>query len=85
MFDDPIGQSPFEADIPARFFGLNPLVFQNLFSLSLEFAVEGGILQQVARRESLFRFVSHNRVHHHAAVTNQTTALETLQSQIAVS
>jgi hypothetical protein len=85
VLDDPVGQCPFKPDISSGFFGLDPLVFQNLLSLSLEFAVERGILQQIASREVLFRFVSHNRVHHHAAVNNQSTALETLQSQIAVS
>jgi hypothetical protein len=40
MFDDPICQGTFESDVVAGFFGLNPLVSQNLFPFRLEFAIK---------------------------------------------
>ena len=45
VFDDPIRQRPLEADIPAGFFGLYPLVLQDLLAFRLEFPVQRGILQ----------------------------------------
>ena len=63
MPDDPIGQGTLESNIASRFFGLNPLVFENLFTLSLEFPVKRGILKQIIGRERLFRLVRHSRIH----------------------
>ena len=59
VFDDPIGQGSFEADVPTGFFGLNPFVPQNLFALGLEFAVKRGILQQVVCLSRFFSVVRH--------------------------
>src|SRR5207244_11918418 len=46
MFHNPIQQSLFKADVPARFFALNPLVLQNLCALRKEFLVEDRILTE---------------------------------------
>ena len=46
-----------------------------MFSLGLEFTVERGVLQQVIRREGLFRFVRHIRApYHHSAMPKLNTA-----------
>jgi hypothetical protein len=47
MFDNPIGQSLLEPDVPARFFRLDPFVTEDFFALGLEFAVERRILQEI--------------------------------------
>lgn len=50
MFDDPVRERAFEADVVAGFFGLDPLVAKNFFAFRLKLAVKGGVLQQIARR-----------------------------------
>jgi hypothetical protein len=50
VFDDPVRQSAFKADVVAGLLGLNPLVPENLLTFRLKFAVKRGILQQVACR-----------------------------------
>ena len=57
MFDDPIGERTLKPDITAGLFGFNPLVLQNLLSLSLEFPVERRILQQLTGGKLLFRLI----------------------------
>jgi hypothetical protein len=47
MFQDPIEERLFEADIAAGFFTLDPFVFQNLFALGEELFVEHGILHEL--------------------------------------
>ena len=61
MFDDPIGERPLETNVSPGLFGLDPFVFEDLFTFGLEFAVQRGVLKQVVGREVLFRFVRHNR------------------------
>ena len=39
VFYDPVGERPLETNVSSRLLRLNPLVFQDLFPLSLEFAV----------------------------------------------
>ena len=40
MFNDPVGQSAFEADVMARLFRLNPFVLEDLIALGLKFAIK---------------------------------------------
>jgi hypothetical protein len=47
MFDNPVGQSLLEPDVPARFFRFNPFVPQDFFALGLELAVERRILKEI--------------------------------------
>lgn len=47
VFDDPIGQCPFEADIVAGFLRLDPFVFHYLLLLRLKFAVKRRLADQV--------------------------------------
>src|SRR6266550_3827822 len=60
VFDNPIGQRAFKADVVANFFGLNPLVLENLLPLGLKLAIETGILHKIVCR-SIGSF-AHNQV-----------------------
>ena len=40
VFDDPVGQRPFETDVVSGFLRLDPLVFENLLALGLKLAVK---------------------------------------------
>lgn len=48
VVDDPIGQCPLKPDIVAGFFGLDPLVLEDLFAFGLKLAVQGGIADEIA-------------------------------------
>jgi hypothetical protein len=58
MFDDPVREGTFKADIVPGFLGLDPLVLQNLFALGLELAIKRRVLQQVSSRR-IFRVFRH--------------------------
>jgi hypothetical protein len=60
VLNNPVGQCPLEANVASRFLGFNPLVFEDFLPFCLEFTVQRRVLQQVTRREGLFRFVRHN-------------------------
>jgi hypothetical protein len=60
MADDPVRERTLKADIVTGLLGLDPLVFENLFALRLEFPVQRGVLQQIAGRR-LFGRVVHIR------------------------
>ncbi len=57
MPDDPIRERTLESDVVSGFLRLNPLVFENLFALRLEFPVQSGVLQQIAGRRLFCRVV----------------------------
>jgi hypothetical protein len=61
VFNNPIGQSAFKPDIVAGLLGLDPLMLQNLFALSLKFPVERRVFEQFTRGRWLFNIVRHNR------------------------
>ena len=50
ILDNPVSQCPLEPNIITGLFRLDPFVLQNLFTLSLEFAVEVRVLYQVIGR-----------------------------------
>src|SRR5437016_6274184 len=60
VLDDPVRQRALKADVATSLFRLDPFMFQNLFAFCLELPIKGGVLQQIARRELLFRFVGHS-------------------------
>ena len=43
VLDDPIGESMFKPDVVPCFFGLNPLVLEDLFALGLKFTIKGRV------------------------------------------
>ena len=47
VLDNPIRQSPLEADVVAGFFGFDPLVAEDLFALGLKLPVKGRIPEKV--------------------------------------
>ena len=47
MFQNPIEERLFKADITAGFFALDPFVFQNLFALGKELLVENRVLNEL--------------------------------------
>jgi len=47
MFQDPIEERLFKADIAPGFLALDPFVFQNLFALGEELLVEDGVLHEL--------------------------------------
>jgi hypothetical protein len=53
MFHDPIKQRPFETDVFAGFFALDPLVLQDLGALGKELLVENRILNELRWHLSL--------------------------------
>jgi hypothetical protein len=60
MLDDPIGQGTFKANVAPGLFRFNPFMPQDFIPLRLEFAVEGGIPQQIARRHGVFGGIGHS-------------------------
>jgi len=47
MLDDPVGQSLFEPDVLAGFFGLDPFVAKDFFAFGLELTIERGVLKEI--------------------------------------
>ena len=47
VIDDPVGQGPFEADVMAGLFRLNPLVFKDLVPLCLELFIKGRVAEKI--------------------------------------
>ena len=60
MFDDPVGQRPFEADIMAGFLGLDPFVFEDLFALRLKFAIKRRVSHQIPAIRTILIVARHN-------------------------
>src|ERR1700746_2947687 len=58
MFDNPIEQSLFKADVLAGFFAFDPFVLKNLFPLGKEFFVEDRIFYEL-RLVFLWRWGGH--------------------------
>ena len=59
--DNPIGQRSLEPNVATSLLGFNPLVLKNLLTFRLKLPIERRVLQQIACRGRLFRFVKHNR------------------------
>ena len=62
VFDDPVSQSPFEADVVAGFFGLDPFMSEDLFALGLKFAVQGRVLDRSLPLEVILSSYSTYRI-----------------------
>ena len=85
---NPVRQRPLKTDIPARFFRLYPLVSKDLFPFRLEFSIKRRVLQQLIRREVLFRLVRHNRarkLHSAPSILNVPKELTTLKFKTSFS
>jgi hypothetical protein len=59
MLTDPIEQCALEPDIVAESFGLEPLVFQDLFPFGEEFLIQTGLFYELPRRRRLLSWLSH--------------------------
>ena len=47
VFDDPIGQGAFEADVATSLLGFNPLVAHDFLTFGQEFPVERGVFHEL--------------------------------------
>jgi hypothetical protein len=62
MFNDPIGQGSFKANIVSSFLRLDPFVFHNLLLFRFKLAVKRGFGYQVMAIGTLGNGLGHNRV-----------------------
>src|SRR5712692_2934593 len=60
VFDDPVGQSPFKANIMAGLFGLDPFVPENLIAFRLEFTIKRRILYPIVTVRYVLSVARHN-------------------------
>ena len=80
MLDNPICQRPFKANVVPGFLRFNPFMFENFFALSLEFAVERRVFQQIITARGVCGIGRHinrdvSRLNLIGAYPNQTIAL----------
>lgn len=59
VFEDPVGEGVFEADIVADFFRLQPFMPQDFLPLGLEFAVQRGVPYQVCTARGVDPITGH--------------------------
>jgi hypothetical protein len=60
MFDNPIGQGAFKADVSAFLFRFDPFMLEDLFALSLKLPIKGGVPHQVVAIRYVLIIARHN-------------------------